>query len=168
MHRHIWYKGQVDWFLFQKNKDFSNKNIGNNKNAFPFAIPLVDFFTLSPFDVDVQDVYAHANRQTKIGEIRGKQYVISWNHLVYLVFSGYVSTSYYRECIIFILREPTFFFSCMAWSVYDKTLQNIFHQNDVPATAQFYIASCNKIKGSFKFWVPRCGFPIPATAFRSF
>ena len=44
MHWHIWYKGQVDWFLFQKNKDFSNTNIGNNKNAFPFAIPLVDFY----------------------------------------------------------------------------------------------------------------------------
>ena len=127
--------------VFSKNKDISNTNIGNNKNGFileletTFAIPLGDFFALSLFFY-VQDFYAQANRQTKIGERGGKQYVISWNNLVYLVFSGNVSSTYYRDCIIFTLRELTDFFNCITWSVYEKELQSIFHQNDVPAIKQ--------------------------------
>ena len=130
--------------VFSKNKDISNTNIGNNKNGFilqletTFTIPLGDFVALSPPPplFFVQDFYAQANRQTKIGERRGKQYVISWNNLVYLMFSGNVSSSYYTDCIFFILREPTHFFNCMTWNVYEKELQNIFHQNDVSAIEQ--------------------------------
>ena len=78
-----------------------------------------------------------------------------------------VSTSYHRNCTMFILREPTFFFSCMAWSVFDKTLQNVFHQNDVPATEHNFTSPHNKIKDSLKFWDPRSGFRIPAAALQS-
>lgn len=55
-------------------------------------------------------------------------------------------------------------FSSIAWP---ETLQNIFHQNDVPATEHNFISLHVTKSDSRKFWVQRCGFRIPATAFQS-
>ena len=136
-----------DRFLyFRKTKISATQTSATIKTALYFNWKLLSRSRLamsSPFPpfFYVQDFYAQANSQTKIGERRGKQHVISWNNLVYLVLSGNVSSTYYRVCIIFILREPTHFFNCMTWSVYEKELQNIFHKNDVPAIEQNCIFS---------------------------
>lgn len=127
--------------VFSKNKDISNTNTGNNKNGFILQLEFGKYIRdptwrfLGPFPFLLRQRLLCPGKQSN--QNWAKEAMRNFvENLVYPVFSGNDSSTYYRDCIIFILREPTDFFNCMAWSLCEKELQNIFHQNDVTAIEQ--------------------------------
>ena len=152
--------------VFSKNRDISNTNIGNNKNSFilqletTFAIPLGDFFALSPFFLCPRLLCP------------GKQSNQNWGKEGEATrdFVEQLSLSCaFRQCLINLLPGLHYFHPKRATSflqlhdlkrIWKRTAEYISQKRRTRDWAKLYIFARKGIQDSL-------GFRIPVTAFHS-